>query len=144
MSAPARRWALLAVAGAAILLLAARAVAQIYVEYEWFDAAGALEVWRARAAYVLVIRLLSGIAAGLFVFANLYAVRHSVVSLVLPRKVANLEIGEQVSGRYLMLAVVAISVLLGGVLALPPGDWTTFAAAYSNVPFSEADPYFAS
>ena len=137
-----RRWVLLAVDGAAILLLAARAVAQIYVEYEWFDAVGALDVWRARAAYVVVMRLLSGFAAGLFVFANLYAVRHSVVSLVLPRKVANLEIGEQVSGRYLMLAVVVISVLLGGLLSLPASDWTTFAAAYSNVPFNEPDPYF--
>lgn len=140
--ASTRRWVLLAVAGAAILLLAARAVAQIYVEYEWFDAVGALEVWRARAAYIVVMRLLSGLVAGLFVFANLYAVRHSVVSLVLPRKVANLEIGEQVSGRYLMLAVVLISVLLGGLLSLPPSDWTTFAAAYSNVPFNEPDPYF--
>jgi len=140
--ASTRRWVLLAVAGAAILLLAARAVAQIYVEYEWFDAVGAVEVWRARAAYTVVMRLVSGLVAGLFVFANLYAVRHSVVSLVLPRKVANLEIGEQVSGRYLMLAVVVISVLLGGLLSLPPSDWTTFAAAYSNVPFNEPDPYF--
>ena len=56
-----RRWVLLAVAGAAILLLAARAVAQIYVEYEWFDAVGAIEVWRARAAYTVVMRLVSEI-----------------------------------------------------------------------------------
>ena len=139
---PPRRWVLLALAGAAILLLAARAVAQVYVNYEWFEAAGAVEVWRARAGYQFVMRLLSGTAAGLFVFANLYAVRHSVVSLVLPRKVANLEIGEQVSGRNLMLAVVLISVFLGGVLSLPPDDWTTFAAAHWNVPFNEADPYF--
>ena len=141
---PVRRWLLLAVAGAAIVLLAARAVAQVYVEYEWYDAASALDVWRARAGYTLVMRLLSGLAAGLFVFVNLYAVRHSVVSLVLPRKVANLEIGEQVSGRFLMLAVVVISIFLGGVLSLPPGDWTTFASAYRNVPFGESDPYFGS
>jgi uncharacterized membrane protein (UPF0182 family) len=139
---PPRRWVLLALVGAAILLLAARAVAQIYVDYEWFDAAGALDVWRARAAYTLVMRLVSGLAAGLFIFANLYAVRHSVVSLVLPRKVANLEIGEQVSSRNLMLAVIVISVLLGGVLSLPPDDWTTFASAHWNVPFNESDPYF--
>jgi uncharacterized membrane protein (UPF0182 family) len=140
---PPRRWVLLAVAGAALLLLAARAVAQIYVDYEWFEAAGALDVWRARTFSSLVMRLLSGLAAGLFVFVNLYAVRHSVVSLVLPRKVANLEIGEQVSGRYLMLVVILISVFLGGVLSLPHDDWTSFAMARSNVPFGESDPYFA-
>lgn len=141
---PARRWVLLALAGAALLLLAARAVAQIYVDYEWFEAAGALEVWRARTFTALVMRLLSGLAAGLFVFVNLYAVRHSVVSLVLPRKVANLEIGEQVSGRYLTLVVLLISVFLGGVLSLPHDDWTSFALARWNVPFGESDPYFAS
>ena len=140
----ARRWVLAALAGAAILLLAARALAQIYVDYEWFEAAGALEVWRARAASTVVMRLLSGLAAGLFVFTNLYAVRHSVVSLVLPRRVANLEIGEQVPGRYLMVAVVTISVLLGGALSLPPDDWTAFALARDNVPFLENDPYFNS
>jgi len=140
---PPRRWVLLALVGAAILLLAARAVAQIYVDYEWFEAAGALDVWRARTAYTVVMRLVSGLAAGLFVFVNLYAVRHSVVSLVLPRKLANLEIGEQVSGRNLMLAVIVIAVLLGGVLSLPPDDWTTFASAHWNVPFNESDPYFA-
>lgn len=141
---PARRWVLLAVAGAAILLLAARAIAQIYVDYEWFDAAGALDVWRTRAAYVLIVRLLSGGLAGLFVFVNLYAVRHSVVSLVLPRKVANLEIGEQVSGRYLMFAVIIISLILGGLLSLPTTDWITAATAYRNTSFNEADPYFGS
>ena len=59
MTAPARRWVLLAVAGAAILLLAARAVAQIYVDYEWFDAAGALDVWRARTTYLVAMRFVS-------------------------------------------------------------------------------------
>lgn len=141
---PARRWVLLALAGAALLLLAARAVAQIYVDYEWFEAAGALDVWRARTFTAVLMQLLSGLAAGMFVFVNLYAVRHSVVSLVLPRKVANLEIGEQVSGRYLMLIVVLVSVFLGGVLSLPHEDWTSFALARWNVPFGESDPYFAS
>jgi uncharacterized protein len=141
---PPRRWVLLALAAAALLLLAARAVAQVYVDYEWFEAAGALDVWQARTFTALVMRLLSGLAAGLFVFVNLYAVRHSVVSLVLPRKVANLEIGEQVSGRYLTLIVLLISVVLGAILSLPQDDWTSFALARWNVPFGESDPYFAS
>lgn len=139
---PARRWVLVALVGAACLLLAARAVAQIYVDYVWFEAAGALDVWRARTFTALGMRLLSGIVAGLFVFVNLYAVRHSVVSLVLPRKVANLEIGEQVSGRYLMIIVLLLSLFLGGLLSLPRDDWTSFALARWNVPFGESDPYF--
>jgi hypothetical protein len=144
MAPPQRRWVFLAVAGAAVLLLVARAIAHIFVDYEWFEAAGALELWRARTAAALVMRLFSGFAAGLFVFANLYAVRYSIVSVDLPRKVANLEIRERVSGRYLMLAVIAISIFLGGVLSLPQEDWTTFTMAHSNVLFNEPDPYFGS
>ncbi|HEY7236497.1 MAG TPA: UPF0182 family protein [Gemmatimonadaceae bacterium] len=144
MASPQRRWVLLAVVGAAVLLLATRAIAQIYVDYEWFEAAGALELWRARAVDAIVMRLLSGLAAGLFVFANLYAVRYSIVSVDLPRKVANLEIRERVSGRYLMIAVIVVSIFLGGVLSLPQSDWTTFSMAHSNVSFNETDPYFGS
>lgn len=141
---PRRRWVFLALAGAAILLVAARVLAQVYVDYQWFDAVGGLSVWRARLQATTALRFLSGLAAGLFVFANLYAVRHSVVSLILPRRVANLEIGEQVPGRYLMFAVVTISIVIGAALSLPQDDWTTFSLAFNNVPFGEPDSYFNS
>src|SRR5438874_12133196 len=94
---PKRRWVLLALAGAAILLLAARAVAQIYVDYGWFEAAGALDVWRARTWSALVLRLLSGLAAGLVVFLNLYAVRHSILPLHLQRQVPPLSLRDRLS-----------------------------------------------
>src|SRR5690242_9872144 len=142
MAPPQRRWVFLAVAGAAILLLAARAVAQIYVDYEWYEAAGALELWRARTGSALVMRLLSGFAAGLFVFANLDAVRYSILSVDHPRNGTDLETRERVSGRYLMLAVILISIFLGSVLSLPQDDWTTFSMAHSNFPFNESDSYF--
>ena len=45
----ARRWLLLALAAAAVLLLAGRALAQAYVDYRWYEAMGAEQVWRATA-----------------------------------------------------------------------------------------------
>ncbi|HKO16898.1 MAG TPA: UPF0182 family protein [Gemmatimonadaceae bacterium] len=137
-----RRWMLLALAATALLLLAARAVAQVYVDYQWYLAAGAAEVWRARVAAVFSLRICSGLASGAFIFANLYAVRHSVVSLVLPRRVANLEIGEEVPTRYLTFIALAVAVVLGALLSLPQDDWSTLLLARIGEPFGESDPYF--
>lgn len=97
-----RRWTLLALAGAAFLLLAGRAVASVYVDYQWYAAMDALPLWRARFMTTVATRVTAGVLASVFVFANLYGVRHSVVSLVLPRRVGNIEIGEEVPGRYLL------------------------------------------
>src|SRR5690349_4675591 len=127
-----RRWLLLALAAAAVLLLAGRALAEAYVDYRWYAAMGAEEVWRARIAATMTLRLTSWIVATLFVFANLFAVRHSVVSVVLPRRVANLEIGEEVPGSYLTATVIGISVVLGILLTMPQSDWSTFAGARSH------------
>lgn len=126
----------------ALLLLAGRAVASLYVEHAWFAAIGASAVWRLQTTTALVVRGVSWLAGTLFVFVNLYAVRSSVVSLVLPRRVANLEIGEEVPGRYLALAVGGLSVLLGALLTVTYADWTTAYQAVFGAPFHDTDPFF--
>ena len=89
------------------------------------------------------MRVGSGVVAALFAFINLYAVRQSVVSLVLPRRLGNLEIGEEVPGRYLMGAAIALSLVLGVLLALPQQDWTSLVLARAGRPFNETDPYLS-
>jgi len=137
-----RRWLIAAALGVALLLLLGKALAGVYVDYRWFAALGAESVWWARVENLLILRGLSGAVATIFFFCNLYAVRHSVVSLVLPRRVANIEIGEEVPSRYLLLAVIAMSLLFGILLAFPQDDWTSLALVRSGQPFREADPYF--
>jgi uncharacterized protein len=127
---------------AAALLVSGRTVTGVYVDYRWYEALAAADVWRTQFVNGLWLRTASGILAMLFVFANLYVVRHSVVSLVLPRRVANLEIGEEVPGRYLVLAAAVLSALVGAALALRPEAWTAYVLARSGVPFGEVDPYF--
>ena len=80
--------------------------------------------------------------ASLFTFVNLYAVRRSVVSLVLPRRIANVEIGEEVPGRYLLLAVGVLSCIVGAALALPGTAWSRALLPHIGQPFGETDPYF--
>jgi hypothetical protein len=137
-----RRWSLAAIAIVALLLVVGHLLADVYTDFRWYQAMGAIGVWRERLIIVTLVRLTSGAVAALFVFANLYAVRQSVVSIVLPRQVANLEIGEEVPGRYLMGAVIVMAVILGALLTLPASTWTSLSLLHGGRPFGESDPYF--
>jgi len=136
-----RRWLMLALGVAAVLLILGRALAGVYSDYLWFDALGAGALWRLRMSSILELRVGSAVGAGVFAFLNLYAVRQSVVQLVFPRRVGNLEISEEVSGRYLMGAAIALSAVLGILLAIPRSDWTALVLARSGRLFGELDPY---
>lgn len=138
----ARRWALLAVLAVALLLLAGRILAGVYVDYRWYEALGAASLWNTKTFLTAVLDLASGGAAAFFIFANLYAVRHSVVSIVLPRRVGNVEIGQEVPGSYLVGAAAAIAIVAGSLLTLPNRSWMSLALTRHGVPFGETDPYF--
>jgi uncharacterized protein len=136
-----RRWLWIGVAAIAIALLTGRAIAGAYVEYQWYDSLGATALWRARTSALAIMRLCAAAGSGLFAFANLYAVRKSVVSLAFPRRLGNFDFGEEVPGRYLLAATIALSVILAAAIALPQNDWTTFLLARSRGAFGESDPY---
>ena len=137
-----RRWLMLALAAAAVLLLAGRAVAGAYTDFLWYQSVGAGALWRARIQATAMLELGSALIAAVFAFCNLYAVRQSVVQLVLPRRLANLEIGEEVPGRYLIGAAATLSILLAVLLTFPSSDWMSFDLARWGRLFSETDPYF--
>ncbi len=126
----------------ALILLGGRILAAIYVDFQWYTALGAADLWREKALAVMVTRGGSALAAALFVFANLYAVRQSVVSLVLPRRVGNIEIGEEVSGGRMLAAAAVISLLLGALLTLPGVSWVSLLRVRHGTSFGESDPYF--
>src|SRR6185312_4143734 len=114
-----RRWLMVALAATAVLLIVGRSLAGVYSDYLWYDSLGAVALWRARIETVATLRIGAAIFASAYAFVNLYAVRQSVVSLVFPRRLGNLEIGEEVPGRYLMGAAAGLAVILGLLLALP-------------------------
>ena len=129
-------------AAAAVILVLGRWSTGLYTDYLWYASLGAAPVWRARVATTVVLWVGSFAAASLFAFVNLYAVRRSVVSLVLPRRIANVEIGEEVPGRYLLFAASLLSCAIGLVLALPASAWTRALLPRIGQPFGETDPYF--
>ena len=136
-----RRWLIAGLAAVAVFLLAGRAIATLYTDHLWYASMGASALWRARTLTTIALRVLSALLGGAFVFANLWVVRQSVISLVLPRRVANLEIGEEVPGRYLMLAVLGLSIVFGALLSIPADNWMAADLIRHGVSFRETDPY---
>jgi uncharacterized protein len=127
---------------AALLLSLGRWGSERYTDYLWYASLGAKELWRTEYLVSAAMWMGSFVAGTAFAFLNLYAVRQSVVSLVLPRRIANIEIGEEVPSRYLLLATFALSAALGAALTLPTDSWSTALLARIGQPFGESDPYF--
>ena len=138
-----RRVLIGAVGVSALVLLLGRWSASLYTDYLWFDSLGARDVWRARVVTTALLTSASCLVAATFAFINLYAVRQSVVSLVLPRRIANIEIGEEVPGKYLVAAVLGMSVLVGALLTFPTDRWHAALLARIGKSFGESEPYFA-
>jgi uncharacterized membrane protein (UPF0182 family) len=136
-----RRWPVIALAVVAVLLVLGRVGAGIVADYLWYASMGAAALWRERAMLMATICAGSALVAAAILFINLYVVRQSVVSLVLPRRVANIEIGEEVPGRYLVGAALLISLVLGWWLALPADSWRMFSLLRHGIAFGESDPY---
>jgi uncharacterized protein len=137
-----RRVVVLALLGAAALLLIGRILSGLFIDYQWYAQMHASSVWESRLVNRLLLTGSIAVGTTCFVFANLYAVRRSIVSIVLPRRLANVEIGEELPARYLTGITVAVAVVLGMLLALPPEPWIELAAARYGLPFGDADPYF--
>jgi hypothetical protein len=136
-----RRGLLWLLAGGALALLAGRWAAGHYAEWAFFHALGADVVWRSSVGYTLTLAGGAFVVATLFAFANLYAVRQSIVSLVLPQKLLDLEFVEAVPTVRLTVAAAGLSVIIGLVFAALPHDWAQAALAWDGVRFGESEPY---
>ncbi len=130
------------VVSAALLLLLGRVGAEIYAEFQWFAALDALDAWRLQRGHASTLRLLAFVAGTTLALANLWAVRRSVASVVLPRRIGNLEIGEELPPRYLSLGTLLLALCVGIAFTIPARDWQLLALARAGVPFGESDPYF--
>ncbi|MEO8945872.1 MAG: UPF0182 family protein [Gemmatimonadaceae bacterium] len=131
-----------AIAVAAAILLLGRAAAVFYSDREWFANLGALSVWQSHvssAVWLFGVALVVGIA---FTWPNVSAVRKSVVALIVPKRLGNVEFGEEVPSARLRLITAAMSVGVAVVSLAALPSWTTVALWRSDIVFAEADPYF--
>jgi hypothetical protein len=137
-----RRWIGVSIVGIAALLLLGRLAADAYAEFQWYAAVDALAVWRLRMRTLAGMRGVAFVVWSVFLFLNFYAVRRSVAAVRIPRRMANLEIGEDLPGRYLDFAAGALAIAVAMLLAWSHSDWMRTALAWNGLPFGEIDPQF--
>jgi uncharacterized membrane protein (UPF0182 family) len=138
---PGRRL-LFGLAAAAAVLLLGRILAVVYADYTWYNALDASALWSERARDVAVIHVLSATIAGVFALVNLFAIRRSIVSLAFPRRLGNVEFGEEVPARYLDRGVLALSIAVGALAAIVVPKWEHLALIRTGVRYGEKDPFF--
>lgn len=136
-----RRGILWLLAGLALTLLAGRWIAGLYGDWAFHHALGADTLWRERVLMTAVMRSGTLALAFGFVFANLFAVRQSIVALVLPRTVGGVEFSEAIPTRRLTLLAFLVSLGVALLFAVTEQDWTLLAQAMHGLPFGEFDPY---
>lgn len=137
----ARRGLFWLVAGLALTLLAGRWVAGVYADWAFHQALGSVAVWRAEVVMSGSVRLLVFLGAFAVALVNLITVRRSIISLVLPRRVGNLEIGEQVPSSWLTAGAFSLALGLAALFAVVDHDWTVITLAFNALPFGEIEPY---
>ena len=138
---PRRRLAS-ALALAAALLLIGRLAALTYADHAWYQALGATPLWSERLRDLTVIHIVSAVFAGLFALLNLSAIRRSIMSLAFPRRLGNVEFGEEVPRRFLDRASFFLAGLVAILMAFVVPSWVRLALVRIGPRFGETDPFY--
>lgn len=138
---PRRRGLLGFLAAGALALLAGRWLAGHYADWALHGAQGLGALWRLKVGTLLALRSGSFVVAVAYAFAHFFAVRQSIVSLVLPSRLGGLEIPEEIPARRLTAVAFALAVVVALGFAALPQDWAQAALAWDGVRFGEVDPY---
>jgi uncharacterized protein len=139
---PTRQTLFLALGLIALALLAGRVLADLRVDQLWYASMGAGPVWREKLIDLAVLRGAGFLGGSLFAFANLYAVRRSIVAVAVPTRVGNIEIPAVVPPRRLFWLCVIGAVLLGLALAAPLTGWHRIAMARHGLAFNDGEGVF--
>lgn len=128
-------------AAGALALLVGRWLAGQYADWALHEAQGLGELWRLKAGTLFALRSGGFLLAVGYAFAHFFAVRQSIVSLVLPSRLGGLDIPEEIPARRLTGVALALAVLVALAFAALPQDWSQAALAWEGVRFGEVDPY---
>lgn len=137
----AKRGILWILAGVALALLGGRWLAGLYGDWAFFHALGADGVFRTALVTGTLLRLTIAVVAFAFTFANLFAVRQSIVSLALPRSVGGVDFTEAVPPERLTVIALAAALVLALLFTAVDQDWSVARMAFAEVRFGEFDPY---
>ncbi|MBL0939695.1 MAG: UPF0182 family protein [Gemmatimonadaceae bacterium] len=133
---------LMVLAAAAALLLVGRTVTALLVDHAWFSAMGVPALFWEQVVNTVLLQGGAWIVGSLFAFANLHAVRSTILAVAVPSRVANIELTAMVPGRRLLSATVAIALVVGAVLAWPLNNWEDLLLVRHGLRFAEMEGIF--
>ena len=137
-----RRRLAIGLAVVAAVLLVGRAAALLFSDYAWYSSLGATAVWRERLRNMAVLHIISAVFAGLFALLNLSAIRRSIVSLAFPRRLGNVEFGEEVPRGMLDRAAFVLAAGVAAIMSLVVPAWEQLTMVRLGARFGEIDPFF--
>lgn len=135
----ARGWVLVALAVAAIVLLVGRALTAAYVDHAWYGSMGVPALFWERVIDTTVLQGGTWLAGAAFAWANLHAVRRTILAVAIPSRVANIELTAMIPGQRLATATLLTALIVGGLLSLPLTNWSDLALARHGLPFGEIE-----
>jgi uncharacterized protein len=137
-----RRGLLIAAVCAAAVLALGRAWGTVVGEHAWYAALGFAEIWWWKTTVALLLKIGAGTVAALAMRAHFEAVRGSIVSVVVPGQVGDLEISGALSDRAISIVLWCVALFVGALLTVPLDDWRPLGLLLDARPFGESDPYF--
>jgi hypothetical protein len=135
----ARGWLVSALAILAVTLLVGRTITALAVDSAWFGVLGVAPLFWERLGNRVLLQGTAWLGGTLFAFANLHAVRSTIRTIVVPARVANLELPAMLPPRRLLVITIVAAVIIGFGLAVPLTDWTQVVMARRGIPFGEIE-----
>ncbi len=137
------RRALILLAGTvALLLVVGRIASGVLVEQAWFEAMQGRGVWMDALVARVLVASGAWLVASVIAFANLWAVRLTILTVAVPARVANLDIAAMIPARRLFWATAAISGIVGLIPLIAIPSWTVAAPTWLAAPFREYEGFF--
>ena len=137
-----RRWMIVAGGALLVLFLVLGSAVGLAVDALWFDELGYREVFRTGLVARLIVRAVAGLFMLAFFFVNLRLAAGSFGSI--RRRISNIEIHEEIPGRYLNLMALAGAAFLALLFsAAIGGSWLDILMWWHRESFGLVDPLHA-
>jgi uncharacterized protein len=125
------------------VLLAGRFITEFVADLLWFSTLGYADVFWTRWQAGAMLRGVVALAAGLFVFANLWIVSRTLGTIRVRRRYANIEIAEKLPQSYIVGTLLLVSLISAWWVSAGAGDGIALLAALRPESWGIVDPIFS-
>lgn len=125
-----------------LLLVGGRLLAEVVEDLLWYQSLGLERVFWVQWSAAVGVRSILGLLFAATVYVNLAIVTRTLGAIRVRRRVANIEIAEQLPQPYIVLALLGIAGLSGWWLSAGIAQPLTILAAFRHHAWGLTDPFF--